>query len=132
MADHCHNTSGSPTQASRRNLLKALPAVGIMPAVAGFPALADADTPVMRLFREREKHRAYLDSPEGLALPDPEFNAVLGVCHDLEVRMINTPSQCAQDFIAKLLSWTDEGALGAPEPEEFPGFWAEARALMSA
>ena len=132
MADTCHNTPGLPAQTTRRNLLKAVPAIAALPVVAAVPALADTETPVMRLFREWEKHRAYINSPEGLALPQPEFDTALDICHDLEVRMVNTPAQCAQDFIAKFVSWTGEGDFEAPNPNDFPSFWAEARALVSA
>lgn len=132
MADHCHNTPGLPAQTSRRNLLKALPAVAVIPVVGAVPALAQTETPVMRLFREHEAWNAYINGPDTRSMPDYEFNAVLTRYQDVEDRMMAEPARNAQDVLAKVLAWTDSGGFELPSPESKPEFWAEIRTMLTA
>lgn len=128
MADHCHNTPGLPGQTSRRNLLKALPAVAVLPAVAAVPVLAATETPVMRLYREWEHVR----SLKKAQMSDDEYDALLDRQIGLEDEMIITPAQNASDWAMKIMAYSCLGESGLPDHHDNPALWAEARALVAA
>lgn len=91
---------------ARRQFLKTIPAI----AAAGIatPALAEAETPVMRAYREWLAFRNWLHSSTA-DMPDQVFD---GLCDDrlaLERAMFEIPSQNLQDATLKLLAFTDNG-----------------------
>ena len=128
MADHCHNIPGMPGQTSRRNLLKALPAVAVLPALTAVPAIAAPETPVMAAFREWDAMNAMMNGAEGMSMAEPEFNAGCQALDDLNCRLMELPAQNAQDIVAKVISWTDSGGFELPNSDH--PFWNEARALV--
>ena len=104
----------------RRELLTAAPAL----AFAG-PVLAEAETPVMQLFRQ---WAAILPDVQAAAKADaPDFDALLDRQTDLEDAMLRTPSVDARDFAAKVLAYCHEGAANLPN---LPELWAEGRRVL--
>ncbi|MEL5876050.1 hypothetical protein [Cereibacter sphaeroides] len=124
MADHCHNTLGLPSASlpaavtRRAALAGPLAVAALAPAFNGVPALAQDDTPVLRLYRQWEAMRAAED-------------AVLGEVPQamLEARLLKAPSVCAADFAAKLAAFTcwGECVLTAMDAVQI---WDEARMLL--
>lgn len=98
---------------NRRDLLRAGPALalpGAAPAAAfELPQeTAQADTPVMTLFREwRQQHRL-MDSLSGLS--DDEYDEMSDVRAEIEARLFAEPARDFRDVCAKLLALSLDGA----------------------
>lgn len=117
MATNQHNT--------RRAFLKGLP---VVTAAIAAPVMAQAtETPVMALFRQWEyAHTAGND----MSLTEAESEAWCEVMSDLERRIVNTPSQTAQDVAAKVLAWTNYGDYTL-DWQGGAAFWEEAKRLVA-
>lgn len=81
---------------TRRTLLRASPAfcVGLLPAQAA----ADADTPILRLFREWDALQAYWNGA-----PEDEEDALLAEDTRLESAIEAEPVTCLADLTAKIV-----------------------------
>lgn len=112
---------------NRRQILAASPAVCLGAVIRGTAAAAQAETPVMRLFREWQPIADWLNGPEGDTASQPDFHRVNAVRLALEDRMIGEPAQSATDVLAKMVAYTHYGEGDVP-----PRIWPEARALVAA
>ena len=105
----------------RRELLTAAPAL----ALAG-PVQAEAETPVMQLFRQWVEVTPKLRAASKADAPD--FEELLERQTDLEDAMLRTPSVDARDFAAKVLAYCHEGQ--AYLPANMPELWADGRRVL--
>ena len=92
---------------------------------------ATADTPIMRLFREREalRHAANEHVPISTGkAADDEFKPLFWKHRDgLDEQLMALPCTCAADFAAKVIVDTTCGGLFSPW--DTGEIWVEARAL---
>ncbi|MFC0200827.1 hypothetical protein [Paracoccus rhizosphaerae] len=114
---------------NRRQILTAAPALGcagIVPATA----FAEAETPVMRLYRAWDAARiAWAAAGEG-DLTDEDNNRWCEQVYQMADDVLDVPSQGPLDFICKLMAQT---CLGEHDIENCPRgseLWAEARELI--
>ncbi|UFS66560.1 hypothetical protein LO749_18825 [Paracoccus denitrificans] len=122
--------SNAPAGFNRRSLLKLAPMVPVAAAI-GVPAFAAAEeTPVMKLFREWEAAMADMAARMDV-MSDADFVTLDGQIDKLESEILDEPAQTAQDFIAKIVSWTHGGKFSLPKHSDAPEFWAEACALVA-
>lgn len=136
MANICHNTPGMPVgtgvfDMKRRALLKSLQVVAALPALAVVPALAETETPILRLFRE---HREIMDAAARYTpvstgkAEDEEMDRLFYQRADwIEAELMALPCTCAADFAAKVIVDTVKGGLFSDW--ETGALWVEARAL---
>lgn len=98
---------------NRRALLKLAPAA-LAATTAPAAALCIVDpleTPVMRLFREWQAGYEYLESPATDGIADEMFNAELDRVNALAERLVDIPSENAQDVCAKIVAFTYNGSM---------------------
>ena len=119
---------------SRRTLLTALPVTSValaLPApIFGEP---EADTPILRLFRQHRKiidaAGAHVCAAEGKA-EDEELERLFYRRADrIEAELMALPCTCAADFAAKVIVDTCQGGLFSDW--ETGAIWQEARALTA-
>lgn len=91
---------------SRRALLKAAPALALVGAA---PTMAQADTPVVALFREWKAHNDWLNNHAVNHVDDDEFDALCDHDMDMINALISTPAQNMHDLCLKLIVGTDYG-----------------------
>ena len=114
---------------NRRSLLAILPAaaVGAVPAAA----VAEADTRILKLFRQYEEIRLAAESY--VCVTDDEDAEVEAKfwrrADQIEAEMMALPCTCAADFAAKVIVDTARGALFSGW--ETGALWIEARALVA-
>lgn len=116
---------------NRRTLLAALPAAAVVPGAA----LAEAETPIVRLYREYNRitdaAHAHFEAGTGFEGKDEDeemdrlFYNQRG---QIEAEMMALPCTCAADFAAKVIVDTAQGSLYS-DWNTGP-LWAEARALI--
>lgn len=82
---------------TRRSLLRAAPAL-LAPSVLAGPALAETDTPILRLFREWDALQAYWNGA-----PEDEEDALLAEDTRLESAIEAEPVTCLADLAAKIV-----------------------------
>lgn len=114
----------------RRALLAAIPAVAVLPAVAVVAAVAEAETPIMQLFREWSIINDGLPDPIWDDLGDEAFSTECTRAHDIIRKMMDLPCQSASDFAAKVAAYTFFGEFSLDDVDDKAAFWAEARALI--
>ena len=113
---------------NRRDLMRAAPAVLVAGAA---PAVDSTVTPVERLFREWESQAAIVDAAcNDKAMPDEEFDELVGRQTDLENMIWNTPSRDTRDLAMKFYARSCVGTQDVPSAFAEPQFWDEARALI--
>lgn len=118
---------------NRRKLLTAAPAFGFAGLLAGaVPAIADTETPVMRMFREWQPLSAWLNGPDSNDVPEAEFDRINGERIDLENRIMDVPAQGPGDVLAKMLARTNYGEDEMLDSKHLPQVWAEARQMLAA
>ena len=147
---------GKAPAVSRRAMLAALPAFGLVSSAAlaesedaralrlfrdasperqaqalemlDAPEAPGTDTPVMRLFRQWHELYEAANDPE---ITEAECEAICEQYRGIEDRMLALPSECAADFAAKVCAYTSFGAFTLEESVA-PELWAEARELVGA
>lgn len=98
-----------------------------MPLAAGPALAADAETPVMTLFREwLALDRAVSDACHS---ESPEFEELDRQLQELDRKLLNTPRQNAQDMLIWLGVFTCFADL-EPTEDGWQDFWTEARSLI--
>lgn len=111
---------------NRRQIIAA-PAVLALGAV---PAVADGETEILRLFRQREAIRkaamalVCVTDAEDAELEDLFWRRA----DEIEDELMSLPSTCAADFAAKVITDTARGELFSDW--ETGALWKEARALV--
>lgn len=111
---------------NRRSLLTAAAAVPF----AALPAVAQAETPVERIFREWQAARNVEEATSGD--DDAVYEAAWQARFAVEERLMAEPSQNRRDWMLKICAWSYWGEGGGPDRIESPQLWAEARALIAA
>lgn len=116
----------------RRDHLTAAPAFGFagLLATGAVPAIAETETPVMRMFREWQPLAAWLNGPEGQGAPEAAFNRANEQRIDLEGRMMEEPARSAADVLAKMTARTHFGEDEMMSAAHLPQVWAEARQMI--
>lgn len=113
---------------NRRSLLAAPAAL----ALGAVPALAEAETPILRLYRQHkdiiEAAKRHVLVSTGLATDDEYERLFYGPAYEIEKEMMALPCTCAADFAAKVIVDTVEG--NQFSDWETGTLWAEARALV--
>ncbi|MFC3628203.1 hypothetical protein ACFOM8_01950 [Paracoccus angustae] len=115
----------------RRNLLKAIPAVAVLPVMGVVPAEAETETPVEDLFRrwlvlDAEESRIYAESDD-----EDEHAAATDRKIEVENQMRAAPKLKFTDVALTILASTSYGLFGLSD-EWRDGFRDEARALIAA
>lgn len=143
MADHCHNTPGLPAQTSRRNLLKAIPAVAVLPALAAVPAMGQPADPIITYTKQWiEAYHAWEDAaqePDGGNFDSPACLEQDRIKQEMENLIRETPITTDQGFHA-YCQYVATDSYVRDESNQFPDMrrwqllkiieWAEARALI--
>lgn len=117
---------------NRRDLLATLPALAVADPSAAIAQ--EPETEIMRLFhewtaarkRETDLWAVWDETPDADALGD----ALAKETCRIENEIIATPSRCARDFVAKVVSWTCNGELALPSKSQDAALWAEANKLI--
>lgn len=119
---------------NRRGLLTAAPAFGFagLLAAGAVPAIAETETPVMRMFREWQPLAAWLNGSKGQGAPEALLNRVNDQRIDLEDQMMEEPAQSAADVLAKMTARTHFGEDEMMSAQHLPQVWAEARQMIAA
>jgi hypothetical protein len=97
MAIDCHNTPGLP-----------------------------GETPVMQQYRAWETYSAWLNA-EAAGMPGAEWEAALAKKSEIEEAILATPSEGAEDVIAKFAAYSNFGVFGVDD--QLP-LWEEVRKLI--
>lgn len=114
---------------NRRNLLTAIPAIGLAGIIAAAsPAIAAPQTPIMSLFRQWEA--IWQDSETSTDLSDTAGQIWSDGMYEIELQMREIPAQNPADFIAKITVYSAYGLHGLSDNRQWPGLWAEADAMM--
>jgi hypothetical protein len=92
---------------TRRSLLRASPAL-LAPCLLAGPALAEAETPILRLFREWDAAEADVNDRD-LPIDDAELDRAVESIHALEERIEAEPITCLADLAAKFMVSTVYG-----------------------
>jgi hypothetical protein len=95
---------------TRRSLLQASPAL-LAPSLLAGPALAEAGTPILRLFREWDEFQAFWNDT-GNSFTDQESDAMYRRLCALEERIEAEPVTCLADLAAKIIVSTVYGDFG--------------------
>ena len=111
-ADRTGALDASPA-VTRRSLLRASPTL-LAPCILAGPALAEVETPIMRLFREWDAAEAEVNASDW-PLDEDLDEAVEGI-HSLEERIASERVTCLADLAAKLIVSTGWGDFG-PDKE---------------
>lgn len=126
---HTTPVCGSAKGINRRTLITTAPLVGFAAAVAAIPAAAEAETPIMRLFRQREAIRkasigyVCVTDDEDAEMEDLFWRRA----DQIEDELMALPCTCAADFAAKVITDTSRGEIYSDW--ETGAIWKEARAL---
>lgn len=103
---------------TRRNALAALAALPMAAAMAN-PATAstapDAETPVGKLFAEWATAYEVAETAASEATDD-ELSELLDAKHQLELRIMQTPSETPLDVLCKVAAWTSFGMFTLSDP----------------
>ncbi len=132
MAKAKHSGLPADSQVTRRNILRAAPAVGFAALVAGSVPAEAAETPVAALFREWQEAKAAEDAAfAASATGDCEAcNSAYAAVREIEDGLMALPMRSSHDFFLKVAAWTNFGACDLFSNDHEPEFWAEARALV--
>ena len=109
---------------TRRSLLRASPAL-LAPSLLAGPALASADTPILRLFREWDAAEAAANCSEW-PLGDDDLDSAVDGISTLEERIEAEPVTCLADLAAKIIVSTCWGDFPASR-----GVTAECEAILA-
>lgn len=114
----------------RRALLAGALAAGATSCAGVLPVAAQADTPVMQLFREWEAAFAASRAYEGD--DEDEVDRLSDVYIAIEDRMMDVEAQSARDVFAKVWAYTSGGVSSLPDRLSPLGatFWAEAEKTL--
>ena len=121
-------TTAAKEVPSRRQLLKLAPAAGMAALLAGaVPVIAQAETPVMAVFREWAALHQRLCAAE---TTEQEGDGICGLMSEVEGRLKALPSQQPADFVAKIVVMSNYGDFALPDDRENPLLWDEARRAL--
>lgn len=103
-------------------------------AAVALPAMAtasEAQTPILKLFRELRAHLEWADGPATDAMSDEEFNKVCAERREIEERLFAMPCQNSMDVLAKLVAFTSNGIdFADDEGDRGLGILAEAKSAI--
>lgn len=123
----------------RRDLMKVAPVAfiaGAVPAVAGLPAMAvapacaEAETPILALYRQWSLINDGLSDEIWDVRGDEAFSVEVARANAIAQEMLLLPAQSATEFVAKAAAWSCFGDFGLDDMPDPKAFWAEARALV--
>lgn len=129
-----HNNDSRPDSKglTRRNLLRALPVVGValsLPNIALSDGISRSETPVATLFKEWMAAKTYEDTVIETSDDTDLHDAVWEARYDVEKRLMVAPCETARDWLFKMAAWSNFGVNGGPDYKDQPQLWNEARAL---
>ncbi|WP_374292882.1 hypothetical protein [Paenirhodobacter enshiensis] len=86
--------------------------------------------PIVTLFREWQAAKSAEKAVCAITDDEDETDRAWLVRYEVEKRLMREPSRDAREWMLKLCAWTNFGDTDAPNAQESPQLWAEARALV--